>query len=187
MTPRSSSRLRRVTTSAAFALAIAFPSSALADANGGIEPAYSTGATVSILSTSFDNKLMATVELEITCDPFPLIDPYTGEPTGPTTQPGRIYGEILLMQAQGRSIAHAAGILRAGDSGGMYQGLPVTCDGVTAQQFVVAVIAQDLPLKRGAAVMGVVVRMSATETPPCCSGWFGSNAASTGPVSVKLR
>jgi hypothetical protein len=171
-------RFRGFLAASLVAISLAAPLSAYA-ATGGGGP-YSNGATVSIASASFESKLLVTVTLDVSCDPFVERD-WNGTPTGNTTVQGRIGGIVDLMQAQGRTIAHASGYLTIDP---MTQGgMPVTCDGSTFE-VPVAVVAQDLPLRRGDALIQASVSMGANV--PCCSNW-SIDQANSGYLTVKIR
>ena len=75
----------------------------------------------------------------------------------------------VLLQAQGRSIASASGFVPR---------TAVTCDGSTVNHLSVQLIADNLPLRRGDAVVGVSAEIGPGE---------GGNFGASGPTPVKLR
>lgn len=148
------------------------PGVALADTGGGttIGPRYERGATVDIEGASLDSRLLATIRIAVVCDPITYYDWETWEQL--TTTDGRLSGDATLLQAQGRSIATAVGYVAA---------VPVTCDGTTVNHATVSVVAQNLPLRRGDALAGVSVWVSA-------QGGESSEAfGQSGPTAVRLR
>jgi hypothetical protein len=153
----------------ALGAALVIPSTVLADTGGpGISPRFGRGATADVERVTLDNKLMATIQVAVTCDEIRYFDWEIYDWV--TTTSGTLSAGGQLLQAQGRSIASAIG----------YSGqVPVTCDSSTLNHVSVQVIAQNLPLKRGDALVGATVEIFAGE------GSGGS--ASTGPVAVKLR
>ncbi len=171
MTTGIRGRIRIVAIGALVALALAAPGAVSAATPGG------TGATVNIVSATFANKLVVNVTLEITCQPFVQLD-WSGVPTGVTSTSGTIAGQVSLMQAQGRTIAHASG----GINPPTQTGPEVTCDGSTFR-VTVPLQAQDLPLRRGAAVISATVAMYPNV--PCCDPWT-MDAANVGPLSVRI-
>jgi len=170
MQDRIRGRARRLGLITALVMAVAIPATALADTGGGsaIDPRASHGATADIDGVTLNNKLMATIDFRVRCDPITYFDYETWQEV--TTTEGRLGGAAALLQAQGRTIAAANGSVPQAD---------VTCDGSTVNSLSVSVIAQSLPLKRGAALAGVSVFISAGES--------GEDSASTGPTSIKLR
>jgi hypothetical protein len=173
----SRGRLAALTAGILIIVALTIPGVSAADTGVTIEPAFSQGATVNVASVTFQTKLLVNVALDVSCDPF-VERGWDGQPTGNTTTAGSLGGSVQLLQAQGRSIAHGYGSI-----GQFNVGSPVTCDGSTFR-VVVAVVAQDLPLKRGDALVGAYIGASASV--PCCSNWT-FDSASSGAVAVRIR
>ncbi len=172
---RVSRRLRLLMVAGLATLAIAAPLGVSAATGGGGGPG---GATVSVVSARFVNKLVVSVTVEMSCQPFAELD-WDGTPTGNTTTAGSIAGSVDLLQAQGRTIAHGNGRLNPETQ----QGSLVTCDG-TAFRMDVPVVAQDYPLRRGDAVVFVDVAIYPVVT--CCNQWT-YDGITAGPIAVKIR
>jgi len=160
------------------ALALAWPTTVSADPYGDISTAYSDGAGVDVVEVTFENKLVASVVLALRCDAFD--HDWAGEPLEPSFD-GHLYGWVELMQAQGRRIAHASGTIQPSGGAMNSPGPAVVCDGSTFQ-ITVQVVSQDLPLRRGAAVVGADIGMNSST---CCS--YQGNSAASGPVEVRIR
>ena len=160
--------LRMLGTALVLLVALGTPAAALAATGGGegILPRQSDPVLVDVVDVTLDNKLMATIQYQVTCREFRYYDWELGEYV--TTTAGRLFANGALLQAQGRSIASASGFGRA----------DVTCDGATVNHLSVQVLADVLPLKRGSAVVGVSVDIGAGETED-----FGAS----GPTAVRLR
>ncbi|MEO5941260.1 MAG: hypothetical protein ABIZ72_09685 [Candidatus Limnocylindrales bacterium] len=167
-------RSRAIAFGALVAVALAAPGAVSANTTGG---GGGAGATVNVVAVTFANKLVVDVTLDITCQPFVQFD-WSGVPTGVTTTSGTIVGNVSLMQAQGRTIAHASGSINPPTQNGP----AVTCDGSTFR-VTVPVVAQDLPLRRGAAVVTAEIAMYPTV--PCCDSW-SVDSINLGPTSVKI-
>ncbi len=174
MTQGTRGRLCALVAAGIVAFAFAAPVAVSANTGGG---GGSSGAPVSVISATFANKLVVNVTLEVTCQPFAQLN-FDGTPTGTTSTSGTIVGVVDLLQAQGRTIAHATGSINPPTQSGPL----VTCDG-SAFRVTVPVLAQDLPLRRGAAVVSVTIGMSPSV--PCCDPW-SSDFAGAGPVAVKI-
>ena len=155
---------------AAVVILVALPASVSADIGGGglsIRPRDADDVIVDIQGARLDNRLMATISFRVTCDEITYFDWELGQEV--TTTEGRLSADAVLAQAQGRSIATAAGAL---------YGVDVTCDGTTVNELAVQAIAQTLPLKRGDALAGVTAYVGAGE---------GEDFGASGPTSVRLR
>lgn len=147
------------------------PGVAMADTGGGttIGPRVERGASVDVQGASLDSKLSATVRFTVVCDPITYFNWDTYEEV--TTTDGRLGADATLLQAQGRSIAVAIGYATPID---------IVCDGTTVNHATASVIAQNLPLKRGDALVGVTAWLSAQ------GGGEGESYAQSGPTAVKL-
>lgn len=170
------SRARRVSLAmlaGALGLALMIPVSALADTTGGtptIGPAAAHDATIRLTGVTLSGKLIATVTVEFTCQPFESYDWDTGQTVVSTD--GHVEGGgAIILQAQGRTIAWGQGDLGSGGHS--------TCDGVTTNTASIPVTPAVAPWKNGTAVIGASVYLADDN--------FGdSDYASTGPIAVKL-
>lgn len=173
MTAVSAPRARLVAVVAALAILVALPGVAAADTASGppsIPAAHSSGATIEIKSPAgVTARLIATVDVSFTCEPFQVFDWETGQTTETTA--GRIeWGQVVVLQAQGRQIAWGTADFYGGD---------VTCDGSFVNARTLGVVASNLPWKSGVAVAGANVAVSDLD--------FGDfHTAGTGPVEIKL-
>jgi hypothetical protein len=164
MNPR---RLRAIIGAAALAAALVVPVAVSADTIPG-----STRVAVVTVDPNIRvlNKVVATVNVSFTCDPFLVYDWETGQYVQSTA--GFLEGaEASLTQASGKTIASG--------SGNINTSAPVTCDGATVNAGFVTIAATAVPWKNGAAVVLADVHVvdSTFQT--------GDNGTS-GPVSVKL-
>ena len=158
------SPLRMLGAGLAIVVALGVPAAVMAAAGGGegILPRVSDPVRVDVVDVTLDNKLMATIQYQVTCREFTYYDWQLGQYV--TTTAGRLFSDGELLQAQGRSIASASGFGRA----------DVTCDGTTVNHVSVQVLADVLPLKKGSAVVGVNVDVGAGEVED--SGASGATA-----------
>jgi hypothetical protein len=156
----------------ALALAVALPGTVSADTTGGpppIGPAGSHDATLALTSITVTGKVIATVTVSYTCQPFQTYDWETGQTTETTA--GRLEGGgATVVQAQGRT-------LDWGDFG--LFGNAAICDGSTVNTATAPVTATVSPWKNGTAVVGASVYICDVQ----CSD---SDYASTGPLTVRL-
>ena len=165
-------RTRLVLISALAVLMLAIPATVSADTTGGvpsIQPAGSRDATIEVRSVTVTAKVIATVTIAFTCQPFQSYDWNTGETTETTA--GRLEGgQVTIIQAQGRTIDWGQVDLF---------GAIATCDGATTNLVSVPVTASVSTWKVGTAVVGATVYVSDE---------FGSDSdgASSGPVTVRL-
>jgi hypothetical protein len=165
-------RTRLVVAGGMLALTLAIPSGVSADTTGGvpsIQPAYSRDASIQIGSVSVTAKVIATVTMKFTCEPFQTYDWQTGETTETTA--GRVEGgQVTVVQAQGRTIAWGQVDLF---------GATAVCDGTTVNVISAPVTAAVAPWKVGTAVAGAWIQVSdATGS--------DSDGASSGPATVRL-
>jgi hypothetical protein len=171
LVPRS--RLRAIIIGGALVATLALPAVVSADTTGpggSIAPAASNGATIAVdTDVTVMSKLVATVDLAFTCDPFMVYDWQTGE-TVPSTSGRLEFGSVSIVQASGRTILSSATEYYGGD---------VTCDGSTVHSRSIPVVAQTQPWKSGAAVIGATVYVVDEE-------YQQSRSASSGPIAVKL-
>jgi hypothetical protein len=171
-TPSLGSRGRLLLIAGALVAALGLPAAALADTTGGvpsIQPAFSRDATIQVTSVSVTAKVIATVTISFTCQPFQSYDWNTGETIETTV--GHIEdGNATLIQAQGRTI----------DWGQVQMfGGAVTCDGSTVNRTSAPVTAAVSPWKVGAAVVGASIYV--TDENGSDSGY-----ATSGPVTIRL-
>ena len=170
--PSIGRRPRLVIAAGLLALALAAPGAVSADTTGGpppIGPAASHDATISIDSITVTGKVLATVTISYTCQPFQTYDWMTGETTETTV--GHLEGGgVTTLQAQGKTL----------DWGefGLFANL-ATCDGSTVNTATAPVTAMVTPWKNGAAVVGASVYI-------CDVNCSDADSAATGPVTVKL-
>ena len=165
-------RARLVMAGGMLAIALAVPGAVSADTTGGvpsIQPAYSRDASIQIGSVNVTAKVIATVTLQFTCQPFQTYDWQTGETTETTA--GRVEGgQVTVVQAQGRTIAWGQVDLF---------GATAVCDGTTVNVTSAPVTAAVAPWKVGTAVAGAWIQVSdATGS--------DSDGASSGPATVRL-
>ena len=165
-------RARLVLVGAVAALTLAIPATVSADTTGGvpsIQPAFARDATISVSGVRVTAKVIATVTIAFTCQPFQSYNWETGETTETTV--GRIEGgQVTIIQAQGRTIDWGQVDLFGGAA---------TCDGSTANVTSVPVTAAVTPWKVGTAVVGASVYL-------CDENCSDSASATTGPVIVRL-
>lgn len=167
-------RLRAILIGGALVATLAVPAAASADTTPGgvsIAPASSNGATISVSAdVHVLSRVVATVEISFTCDPFLVYNWETGETVETTS--GRLeYGTAAIVQASGRSIATG--------SADFYGGGDVLCDGATVHTRSVPIVASTMPWKPGGAVVGASIAV-------VDSTYQESDTASSGPVAVKL-
>ena len=152
--------------------AIAVPAVAFADTTGGtptIPAASSQGAMIRVTSVNVTGKVVATINADFTCQPLPTFNWSTGQ--WETTTHGQIEGSsFVLLQAQGRTVDSGVGDTGFGT---------VICDGTTANQFSIPVIAALSPWKNGTAVVGASLYV-------IDPNMTSSDSASTGPITVRL-
>jgi hypothetical protein len=165
-------RTRLVMAGGMLAVALAIPSAVSADTVGGapsIQPAYSRDASIQVGSVSVTAKVIATVTIKFTCQPFQTYDWQTGETIETTA--GRIEGgQVTVVQAQGRTIGWGQVELFGGTA---------VCDGSTVNVTSAPVTAAVAPWKVGTAVVGASIQVS-DET------GSDSDGAASGPVAVRL-
>jgi hypothetical protein len=172
MSARIPSRRGRLLVAATAALAIlAVPSAAFADTTGGgsIAPAVSRDATISITSTALTARLIVTVGIDLVCQPFQSYDWETGA-TVETTAGAIEGGQVVVLQAQGRTVASGAGDVVG----------TAVCDGATVNHLSVPVVASTSPWRQGTAVLGASVFVADA------ASFNDSDYASTGPTTVRL-
>ena len=162
-------RLRAFGLAVSLVAALAIPAAALAATGGGdtIAPRVAGHVVVDVEGVVLNDKLLATIQFRVTCDEITYYDWELGQDV--TTTHGRLSPSGQLMQAQGRSIATASGFGWLSD---------VTCDGATVNHSSVQVLADTLPLRRGAALVGVSAEVGAGE-----QQLFGAS----GPTEARLR
>ena len=162
----SKGRRRAAIASALLAMCLALPAAASADTTAG-----GTGAAHVSISADVhvSAKVLATVNVSFTCDPFLIYDWQTGESV-PSTVGHLEFGGVSLTQAQGRSVA---------SGGGDFEGGTVVCDGSTVTTLAVPVMATTFPWKSGTAIASARVNVY--------SDTFESrDFGETGAVIVKL-
>ena len=167
-----SRRTRLVMAGGMLAIALAVPGAVSADTTGGappIQPAFSRDATIQVTSVSVTAKVIATVTITFTCQPFQTFDWVTGQTI--ETIAGRIEGGgATVIQAQGRTIAWGQGNLFGGSA---------VCDGTTVNATSVPVTAAVAPWKTGTAVVGASIFVTD-------ENGSDSDGASSGPIAVRL-
>ena len=165
-------RARLVLVSGVAALTLAIPATVSADTTGGvpsIQPAFSRDATISVTGVRVTAKVIATVTIAFTCQPFQSYNWGTGETTETTV--GRIEdGGATLIQAQGRTIDWGQVQIFGG---------AVTCDGSTVNTTTAPVTAAVSPWKVGTAVVGASIYVTD-------ENGSDSDYATSGPVTVRL-
>jgi hypothetical protein len=165
-------RARLVLVSGVAALTLAIPATVSADTTGGvpsIQPAFSRDATISVTGVRVTAKVIATVTIAFTCQPFQSYNWETGETTETTV--GRIEdGGATLIQAQGRTIDWGQVQIFGG---------AVTCDGSTVNTTTAPVTAAVSPWKVGTAVVGASIYVTD-------ENGSDSDYATSGPVTVRL-
>jgi hypothetical protein len=168
---------RRARVGAAFvalALALALPAAVSADTPNPaptIFPAASRGATIVVSSAvPVTGKLIATVHVSFTCQPFEIFDWETGQ-TVLSTEGQLDFTEVEILQVSGRTINYGTGSAFTTD--------PVVCDGSTVTAFDAPAIAQLLPWKSGSAILGARVNIVSPD-------FSTSDFASSGALQVKL-
>jgi hypothetical protein len=165
--PPSRARIRALIVGAALVAALAVPVAVSADTI----PGSNGVATVTVDPTvRVLNKVVATVNVSFTCDPFLVYDWETGQYVQSTT--GFLEGaSASLTQASGRTIGSgSADIITTG---------PATCDGTTANRATVSITATSVPWKSGAAVATASVHVVDSQFQTADNG-------TSGPVAVKL-
>lgn len=166
------SRLRVLVVGGMLAALLAIPVGVNADTTEAapIPPAASRGATISVDSTAkVTGKLVATVDVTFTCDPFLVYDWETGMQV-PSTDGRLEEGSVTVLQVSGKTILSSRAFFGGGS---------VVCDGTTATHVSVPVTASTAPWKNGAAVTGATVYIADAQ-------FESSHYASSGPVSIKL-
>ena len=165
-------RLRALVATGILALGLTLPTAAFADTTGGvpsIQPASSRDATITGASVTVTAKLIATVSISFTCQPFDSYDWNTGE-TIQTTDGHFEGGGATVIQAQGRTVAWGQVDLFGG---------PAVCDGTTVNHVTAPVTASVAPWKNGTAVIGASVYLTD-------ANGSDSDYATSGPIVVKL-
>lgn len=165
-------RPRLVIAAGLLALALAAPGAVSADTTGApsIQPAISHGATIQVTSIAVTAKIVATVTIAFTCQPFQSYDWETGQTIETTI--GHIEGGgATIIQAQGRTLDWGTGEIFFGGN--------AVCDGTTVNTASTPVTATVSPWKNGAAVAGAYINL-------CDEQCSDSDYATSGPVSVKL-
>jgi len=162
-------RIRAFGLAVALVAALAIPAAALAATGGGdtIQPRMAGPVVVDVEGVTLNDKLLATIQFRLTCNEITYYDWELGQDV--TTTEGRLFASGQLIQAQGRSIASASGFGARTD---------VTCDGSTVNHLAVQVIAGNLPLRRGAALIGVTADVGAGD---------GEEFGASGPTELRLR
>ena len=164
--------VRLLAVGSALVIGLALPGAVSADTTGGvptIQPAGARDATIKVNSVAVTAKVIATVTITYTCQPFQTYDWQTGETTETTV--GHFEGGgATVIQAQGRTI----------DWGQIeFFGGEATCDGTTINTASAPVTAQVSPWKVGTAVVGATIYL-------CDVNCSDSASASSGPVTVRL-
>jgi len=160
-------RIRKAVGVAFLAAALVVPAAVNADTI----PADNGQATVTVdNSVRVLNKVVATVSISFTCDPFLVYDWETGQYV-PSTTGFLEESEVTLIQASGKTIGSATGGLRLTG--------PVTCDGQSANSGSVVIAATTVPWKSGAAVATATVQVVDSQ-------FQTSDNGTSGPVPVKL-
>jgi len=165
-------RVRLLVLGGALLVGLAVPGAALADTTGGvpsIQPAGSRDASISIDSFAVTGKVIVTVQISVICQPFQSYDWDTGQ-TIETTDGSLDFGNVTIIQAQGRTLDYGSTDIYGS----------AVCDGSTVNHYTVPVTAQVSPWHTGAAVVGAQAYVSDRLS------FQDSDAASTGPVSVRL-
>lgn len=166
-------RWRGLVVAAALTMLVAVPGVVSADTGvppPTIYPAESRDATITIsTSAAVTARLVATIHVEYTCEPFELFDWNTGETTMSTE--GRVeFSSVQILQVAGRTInfGSAEGVSAV-----------AVCDGTTVNRSDAAVVAQVVPWKTGTAIAGARVHIASVD-------FASSHFASTGPVQIRL-
>jgi hypothetical protein len=171
-TPSLGSHGRLLLISGALVVALGLPAAALADTTGGvpsIQPASARDATIQVTSVTVIAKVIATVSISFTCQPFQSFDWDTGQTIETTV--GRIEGGgATIVQAQGRTIDWGQIEIFGGAA---------TCDGSTVNTVSAPVTAAVSPWKVGPAVVGASIYVTD-------ENGSDSDYATTGPVTVRL-
>lgn len=151
---------------ALLALAV-LPGAVLADTQPiTIWPATNRGLSIAVADTArLDGRIVATVSVSFTCEPFD-----TGDPATPGTVGYLEYGSVQVVQASGRAIAQGQAEFYGGD---------VTCDGTTRNVRAVSVVSQTVPFHGGSAIVGAQAYVVDTS-------YSQSRFGATGPVSVRF-
>jgi hypothetical protein len=169
----SRSRRLGILATTAIAIALAVPAAVSADTGSPptIFPAESRGATVEVSTRGIISaRLIATIRVNITCEPLEMFDWETGQ-TSLTTEGHVEFTNADLLQVSGRTINW--GSAPATSPGN------VVCDGETVTPVTFTIIPQNLPWKSGSAVVGVRIQVV---PPDFSSGHF----ASSGAVEIHL-
>jgi hypothetical protein len=171
-TIRSARWTRAAIATIALGAAIAVPSTAFADTGGGggaLPPASSRDATITITSTEVTARLIVTVGIDYVCQPFQSYDWDTGQ-TFETTAGSIEGGDVVVLQAQGRTVAAGTGFASG----------TVICDGSTVNHLSVPVAATTSPWRNGSAIVDATVLVSDI------ASFNDSDYASSGPITVRL-
>ncbi len=159
-------RSRAVLICAVLAACLALPAAASADTT----PPGAGDAQVTVSTTvHVSAKVVATVDVSFTCDPFLIYDWQTGLQV-PSTVGYLESAGVTLTQAQGRSIASGSN---------EFEGGTVVCDGATVTTRSVSIVATTLPWKSGTAIASARLNVYAVDFE---SRDFGDS----GSVVVKL-
>jgi hypothetical protein len=166
-TSRNQGRLRAMIGAAALAVALAAPAAVSADTI----PGTSGIAVVSVdPSVRVLNKVVATINVSFTCDPFLVYDWETGQ---------YVQSTAGFLEGADASLTQAAGKTIASGSARIFTTAPVVCDGATVNNGSVTITATTVPWKNGAAVATAAVHVVDSQFQTADNG-------SSGPVSVKL-
>ena len=113
---RQHRRLRALIATGTLAAAMALPIGVSANTpEVGISPAGSNGATIQVSNiVNITSKVLATVDVTFTCDPFLIFDFETGEFVTSTAGFGQV--DVTLIQASGRSVVTATASGGSGSS-----------------------------------------------------------------------
>jgi len=161
------SRLRAFMLVGALGATLALPIAANADTAPG-----STGVTSVTIApdATILGKVVATLDVSFTCDPFTVYDYGTGQYVQ-STQGSLEYANATLTQASGRTIA-------SGSESVIPDG-PLVCDGLTSNHATSTITATTLPWKKGTAVATVRIFIASTD-------FQSSDQGQAGPLVVKL-
>jgi hypothetical protein len=164
-------RVRLVAIGGALVVGLALPGAVSADTTGvpSIQPASSRDATIQVTSVAVTAKVIATVSIAFTCQPFQSYDWETGQTIETTV--GRIEGGgATVIQAQGRTITWGQIEIFGGAA---------TCDGTTVNTASAPVTATVSPWKVGTAVVGASIYLTD-------ENGSDSDYATSGPLTVRL-
>ena len=157
-------RLRAGLLCAALAACLALPAAASGATPGGGTAQVTVNTSVPVVA-----KVVATVDVSFTCDPFLIMDWSTGTLVESTVG-HMVFGGVTLTQASGKSVNVA---------GADFPESTVVCDGVTLQTRSVTIMASTLPWKSGTAVARATVQVFDDQFQSRYRG-------DSGPVVVKL-